>query len=129
MYKYQKYMHYFDKWMNNREHDLWIPDYFSKKGSPSIAIYGCGMLGRHLIWELEKMKYPISWIMDKGDSSSTVCSKTIGINEVANAPKVDLIIVTAMADYEEIEKFLCDYDIGRPIGLDELINIINGGVK
>lgn len=129
MYKYKRYMHYFDKWMENREHGHWIADYFTQKGAPSIAIYGCGMLGRHLIWELEKMKYPISWIMDKGDSSFTVRSKIIGINEVADAPKVDLIIVTAMADYEEIEKFLCNHDIGRPIGLDELINIISSGVK
>ena len=128
MYKYKCYMHYFDKWMENREHGHWIADYFTQNGAPSIAIYGCGMLGRHLIWELEKMKYPISWIMDKGDSSSVMSRKTIGVNEVANAPKVDLIIVTAMADYEEIEKFFCDYDIGRPFGLDELINIINSGV-
>lgn len=128
MYKYQNYMHYFDKWMENREHDLWIPDYLEKQGEPSVAVYGCGMLGKHVIWELSQKQYPISWVMDKAGSNSKNYT-TVEIKDIRDVEKVDLIIVTAMADYEEIEMLLCSYNIGRPIGLDELINVIHGGVK
>ena len=129
MYKYNQYMHYFDRWMTNREHNLWIADYLRNHDAPSVAVYGCGMLGRHLIWELNEKNYPIAWIMDKSGNSIAGVNKTVGLGDIDKVDKVGLIIVTAMADYEEIEMLLCSYGAGRPIGLDELINTIHGGVN
>ena len=127
MYKYQKYMHYFNKWMENREHGLWIADYLKKQGSPSVSVYGCGILGRHLIWELNNKNYPVMWIMDKSDSHEQY--EVNGLKDINTVKKVNLVIVTAMADYEDVEMFICAHDVGRPISLEELINIIHGGVK
>ena len=115
--------------MKNREKNLWIADYLRKHGEPSIGVYGCGTLGKHLIWELEKKDYPITWIMDKEKNENLEENILLGLKEINIAQKVDIIIVTAVADFEEVEMLLCAYDLGKPLGLDELIGLIDGGVK
>lgn len=69
----------------------------------SVAIYGMGVVGRHLAVELEKQGCSISYIIDKR-SSSKYNYKFYSPNDTL--PAVDAVIVTPIAEFDSIYDFL-----------------------
>lgn len=122
---YQKNMRCLDRWMSNRENGKWIADYLNTFHIHKIAIYGYGILGRHLVRELQEKKYPISWVMDKSSLGNEKYSEIIRPEELENCKeKADITIITSLSAVEEVEKLLLGHVSGKVIAIDELIDSI-----
>ena len=122
---YEELFRYFDKWMKNRENNYTIDKYLNKMNITRIAIYGYGVLGKHLYFELKQSNISIEWIMDKNVklSDENIVVKTP--NEIGTMPKVDLIIIASGSSSEEIEKFLMLNGFENIVSLYEVIESIS----
>jgi len=99
------------KWMENLESGLHIADYLSEKKISVVAIYGYGMLGKHLLRQLENSTVTVAYLIDRyyniGNSGLKV------MNPEDDLEEVDAVIITPIWDYEVIAK-----RVGRKIKAD-----------
>jgi hypothetical protein len=64
--KHELYLNDLDKWMENREKGRRICDWLIKNNYMKVAIYGYGIMGRHLITELiSDGKVSVEYVIDK----------------------------------------------------------------
>lgn len=94
----------FDMWMGLREKNISIVDYLERYHVKNVAVYGYGMLAKHLIPELEETNIAVEYIIDKGNQ---VSSKKYNIKNLEDDwQPVDAIIVTIVDEFESIYKIL-----------------------
>ena len=125
MYNKQKDILYcLDKWMELREQGITLTQYCKERDAVRIGVYGYGKLGRHLVWELENENFFVSWIMDQRYNCIRLENQQIKIlspSEMLNVEEVDMIIVTALEDYYDIEAELCRYTDVEVISIKEIL--------
>ncbi len=121
--KYKSYCRTLDKWLSVKEKNKKISDCLLKKGLERIGIYGIGMIGRHLLAELEESGvYVVCGI----DRNYMAIKNDFGINVISpddEIPLVDAIVVTTPYIYDDIydafrKKIECDI-ISIDLLLDE----------
>lgn len=103
-----------------KEQHLHLAHYLKKYHYNEIAVYGLGILGKHLITELIDDEVMVKYVIDKreGLSYSGIPICKIG----SELEPVDVIIVTALQEYDEIWNNIRTYGISFPIlSLAELI--------
>lgn len=122
--KYRKYMRCLNRWMSNRENGKWVADYLFANQIHWIGIYGYGMLGKHLVHELQTKSFPIKWVMDRsslGDENYHDIQKPDNLCKLGD---VDMVIITSLADVENVEAFLLQSVTGNIISIEELVDSI-----
>ncbi len=122
--KWQTILLCMDRWMSLREQKVTIMSYFKNRGLNSIGVYGYGRLGRHLVWELENEGYHIPWIMDQRYSVINIDNKEcllLSPDDMSHLGEAELIIVTALEDYYDIEVKLCRAASVEVISLEQII--------
>ena len=77
-----------------------IEEYFLNQGYTHIAIYGMGDVGKILLNELDGGNIQIAYVVDKSEVSLGDRVRLIKPNQ--SFDKVDLIVVTAIGDFENI---------------------------
>lgn len=97
---YRKNMYCLDKWMNIKEKNIHLSEYLIDNDVYSVAIYGYGILGKHLVTELEESKVDIKYIIDRNAGTNNLKYKIIPPQEDIN--DVDAVIITALGDFENI---------------------------
>ena len=101
--KFELYMNTLDLWLQLLENDISIADYLRKKGLLHIGVYGVGILGRHLLRELNKNEeVQVEFIVDKQKDKLQLDIPVYSPDE--DLPQSDVIIVTAFYYFEEIAK-------------------------
>lgn len=102
--KFQKFYKCLNKWMDNLEEGKYLCDYLSEKKIETVAIYGCGALGKHVLKELSGSNITVKYMIDQhyniGRSSLKV------VNPEEHLEEVDAVIVTPIMEYENIENKL-----------------------
>lgn len=102
--KYQKFYGCLNKWMENLEKGKYIYDYLSKKEIKTVAIYGYGALGKHVLKELEDSKVKVKYLIDQHYNIGKNSLKVVSPEE--DLEDVDAIVVTPIMEYENIESKL-----------------------
>lgn len=117
--KFQEYYQLMDQWMMNQEQGLTTANYFEKNGYKTIAIYGMGILGKHLYMELVKSNINVLYAIDqKGDSEFP----NLHIHKLEdNLDEVDAVIITVTVSYGEIASKLEKKLNCSMISLEEVI--------
>lgn len=117
--KYQKFYKCLNKWMKNWENQKFIFDYLLNKGIGTVAIYGYGVLGKHILKELTGSKVTVKYLIDRhyniGRSSLNVVSPEEELEEV------DAIIVTPIMEFEKIENELRNKTKADILSLEAII--------
>ncbi len=109
MDRYYKIAKCMDIWMSLREHGENINQYFKLRNIQKIGIYGYGLLGKHLVWEIENSNNTahVEWILDKrADAISIAKYAVYKPEQIQVISKPDIIVVSAINDFEEIEAML-----------------------
>lgn len=119
--RYKKIAHCFDLWMTEREHNNYIGRYLEIKNVKRLGIYGYGMLGRHLLHELRQSPIEIAWITDKRGDNISCGFPVFTPDKMENLSVADIIIVTAISDFPEIEKMFCEKGEYPVVSLLEII--------
>lgn len=102
--KYESLFQLMCRWTKNIQEEQNIAEWFEKCDYRHIAIYGMGVVGRCMMRELEGSKIVIDYVIDlkeKCDMGSLTVYKPTDI-----LPEVDCIIVTPIANFDEIEDVL-----------------------
>lgn len=100
--RYRGYWTLYDKWLSKLESNHRIEDYFLKMGYKKIAIYGIGMIGKHLINEIDEDL--ILYGIDQKGNELKMNFPIYYPNE--KLPEVDVVVVTIVSDFYHILKNL-----------------------
>ena len=117
--RYQMWFNLMEQWLTLHEGGKTIPQILKERGISTIALYGLGKIGKHVVWELKDSDITILYAIDR------IVSGLYDEIPVRKAdeylPVVDAIIVTAVYDFEEIEKLLRDKVQYTVISLEEIL--------
>ncbi|NBH36273.1 hypothetical protein D3Z58_22790 [Clostridiaceae bacterium] len=109
MYEFYKIL---NKWLTLKQEGKSLKDYFLKNGYKSVAIYGMKELGERLYDELKDTEIEVKYMIDK--NADNLYSEVTIVTPDGELEEVDVIVVTAVHYYEEIENMLknkIDYPI------------------
>lgn len=109
----------FDQWLHVRQEGKTLVEYFEKQGYKTVAIYGMKELGERLYDELQGSGITVKYIIDKNADSIYADVDVITPDE--ELEQVDVIVVTAIYYFDEIEEMLSekvDYPI---VSLEDIL--------
>lgn len=96
-----------DSWMTAREQYDFVVNKMISRNYHTIAIYGMGSLGKHLLWEIEQYnsKHPEQMILVKYgiDQGGKTCGYSFPVYRLTDIlSDVDAVIVTVTYEFEHI---------------------------
>ena len=102
--RYRGYWQIMDQWLRLLETGKSIADWLRENGYKNFAVYGYGMLGKHLMHQIEQENMKPDYIIDQNreKNSGDVPMKTLE----DKLPPTDLIIVTVQYDFFSIREKL-----------------------
>lgn len=105
--KYEKFKMYYEllnQWLMLKQKGILLEEYFLKKGYGTIAIYGMGEIGNRLYDELINTNIVIKYGIDKSNSNPYNSLEIKNID--SELEPVDIVVVSAVYDYYDIEELL-----------------------
>lgn len=96
----------FDQWLRVRQQGKTLVEYFEKQGYQTVAIYGMKELGEHLYDELQGTGITVEYIIDK--NAEIISADVDVVTPDEELKPVDVIVVTAIYYFDEIEEMLSD---------------------
>lgn len=117
--KFREYFELMDQWMMNREIGMSTANYCKKNGYKTVAIYGMGILGKHLYHELERDGIIVKYGIDRNGKSPFDELKLYRPEE--ELEQVDAVIITVTVSYGSIAKMLEEKMNCSMISLEEVI--------
>lgn len=103
--KFKDYYNMLNQWIINLHENKTVKKYFIENGYKEIAIYGMGEMGNRLYEELIDCDgIEIKYAIDK--NAGATFSKIDVFDLDDNLPEVDLIVVSAIFEFDEIKKEL-----------------------
>lgn len=96
----------FDQWLRIRQEGKTLVEYFKKNNYKTVAIYGMKELGERLYDELENTNIEVRYIIDKNADMIYADVDVVTPDDVLEP--VDVIVVTAIYYFDEIEENLSD---------------------
>ncbi len=115
--KFKGYYNILNQWLIIRNQGKSIEDYFKENNYMTVAIYGMGGIGQRVYEELEKTDVDVKYVIDKSLINSRL--KVFDIND--ELPYVDVIIVTPIFAFDDIEKELSKKVSYPIVSIEELI--------
>lgn len=110
----------FDKWLRLKEQNKTILPYFEDKGYKAIAIYGIGMVGKHLLVELENMNIKVGYGIDRQGKQLNYPFPVYRMCE--KLPQTDVVVVTVTYDFDKIYRALRKKYEGPIVSLEEILD-------
>ena len=112
-------MNVLNQWLLLKNEGKSLADYFVNNSYKNIAVYGMGELGNRLIEELKSSDINVRYGIDKNVQS--VYSEIEVIDLESKIENVDVIVVTAVFAFEEIENELSKRTDIPIVSLEEVI--------
>ena len=112
------------KLLNFVQNNCKFSEYLNRMNYSSLAIYGVGILGKSLIYQLESENIKIDYVVDR--IAGNIGGKYSVFRPEEDLPEVDLMIITAYGG-EEIKQKLQDKNnnrIKKILSLDEILDKI-----
>lgn len=125
--RYRSYWKILNDWLTLKERNGRLDSYLLRKKYSQIALYGIGMVGLHLIKELEGSSVTIKYGIDQRGNNIHQAFPVYKKEE--KLPEVDAIIVSVTYEYGEIYEYLKNRMKCPIISLEEVVEeslIING---
>lgn len=96
----------FNQWLEKKQHNICLAEYFHKYEYKTIAIYGMGIVGQRLADELKNSGVEIKYVIDKNANYVHTDLKVYRPEDVL--PEVDAVIVTPITYFKSIKAQLQD---------------------
>lgn len=121
--KYFSYFNLLEQWLECSQKGYKLSDYFYCHNLSSAVIYGMGKMGKRLKYELEKDGIAICYVIDEGEN--VFYEEADHCNLRDKLPFVDLVIVTPIAEFDEIkDRILNNNQELKVISLKELVSTV-----
>ena len=116
--KFKRYYNMLNQWLILSQQNKPLSQYFIDSGYRSIAIYGMGEMGQRLYDELKDSEIEMKYVIDREENIYT----PIEIHDPESViDGVDVVVVTAVFDYERIIEKLADKASCPIISLEDVI--------
>lgn len=102
--KYRGYYEILNRWLILKQEGKSLEKYFLDNDYKSIAIYGMGELGNRLYDELKSSNVEVKYAMDANYSGKYSELEIKALED--DLPQVDIIVVTAIFAFDDIENNL-----------------------
>lgn len=119
-HKDKKYLKLFDNWLILIERGDCIERFLKEKNIKSIAIYGYGNIGRHLMIQLSDSDIQIKYVIDK-NRDGILTNDIPCYLPTQDMPGVDAIVVTPICEYLEIKNSLEKFTQASIISIEDII--------
>ena len=96
----------FDQWLRLRQEGKTLVEYFKQNDYKTMAIYGMKELGERLYDELEGSGVTVKYVIDK--NADAICAEVDVVTPDQKLEDVDVIVVTAIYYFDEIEEMLSE---------------------
>ncbi len=116
--RYESYWRIMDKWLLLKEQKKSLSNILEEKGCYKVALYGVGMLGKHLICDLSGSNVKIVCAIDKNSVEGQFDFPIIDLN--GQIPVADAVIVTPVYEFEKIRIQLNEKGIKHVISIESL---------
>ena len=105
------------RWMNNWRQGKNLGDYFKQYPYGKVAIYGAGDIGKLLYEEMKGSDCEVAYFIDKCAEGQTEEQgiRVILPDEIGQNQGIDAIIISSLADYEEIARDILERGILLPL--------------
>lgn len=115
-----------DLWLKNYREGKKIEHFFYDNEYESIAIYGMGRLGVHVLFELIDSSIKVDYGIDQNDQLLIDEIEIIKPENINKMKKTDAIIITPIQYFNEIEKCLIDYGYeGDIISIAQIVDYVS----
>ena len=109
----------FDQWLRIRQEGKTLAEYFQKNGYKTVAVYGMKELGERLCDELKSTDITVRYAIDK-NADQLYADVDIVTPDEELAP-VDVIVVTAITFFDEIEEMMSEKVDCPIISLEDIL--------
>lgn len=120
--KFQSFFRVMDQWMKCMEDEKEISSFFLENNYHKAAIYGMGMLGKHLFRQI-KQKISVTYFIDRAATLKDFEIPIYNLDE--EFPDVDVIVVTIVNEFEDITSKLQGKTRAKIISLTDVVKGIN----
>lgn len=97
--KFRSYYELLNEWLKKQHEKTTLIPYFTEHEYKTIAIYGMGEIGKRLYEELKDSDIKVLYAIDQYDSYDEILDIKLIDDDL---PEVDAVIVTPVADFDEI---------------------------
>ncbi len=119
MNKYNEMSYLANRWVYNLQHSKFIDSILKEKNIQTVAVYGLGFIGRNLYFELADRGIDVKYIIDQNKSRQIKGVRTYSLDD--RLESVDLIIVTVLNGFDEIEMALKKKVSAKIVSIEEYI--------
>ena len=95
----------FDQWLQIRQAGKSLAEYFVKNNYKTVAVYGMKELGERLCDELKGSEITVCYAIDK--NADQIYADVDVVTPDDDLMPVDVIVVTAIYYFDEIEEMMC----------------------
>lgn len=117
----EKFKTYFDvtnEWIRLKNAGRSLAEYFESNGWNRIAIYGVGELGTRLLEELRGSRIEVVYAIDQKNNKYS----EIDVFEISDElPEVDVVVVTPIFAYEEVEEKLMEVTDCPLVSIEDVV--------
>lgn len=98
--KFETYLNFMDKWMCLRESGVSLKQILHQRNINTVLIYGYGIIGKHLLWELSDM------VVGVIDQKNVLVAGMDTYTPKMSMPNADAVVVASFYFWDEIKKAL-----------------------
>ena len=120
--RYRGYWKILDKLLLCKERKIFLANFLISSGYKKIAIYGLGLVGRHVIAEIKSNGVNIDFGIDQNEINLEFGFPVYTLED--KLPDVEMIIVSVIYDYQNILEVLERKTNAKIISIDELLDQI-----
>lgn len=117
--KFKAYYNMLNQWLLLKQEGKTLEEYFVNNGYKNIAIYGMGEMGNRLYDELKNSNINVKYAVDENPAGTYSDIEIFDKEE--EYPDADVIIVTAIFAFDDIEKELQKKIKFPVISLDDVV--------
>ncbi len=110
------------RWLEWKLQNISLEHFFIKNGYKNIAIYGMGYLGVLLWQELRGKEVAVEYFLERQGKPDYMGVAVYGIEDMR--PKVDVIVVTVVHQYDLIRNELLNNDMDEEVALISLEDVL-----
>ena len=113
-----------EQWVLAKQEGKDFSEYFRRHNYKTVAIYGMGIVGRRLAKELDVLDIKEIYGIDRNAKDLFSNIKILTLDD--NLPKVDIVVVTIVNEYDKIKKELVKKGQKSVVSLEDLLfDVIN----
>lgn len=109
----------FDQWLRIRQEGKTLVEYFERNDYKTVAIYGMKELGERLYDELQDSGITVRYVIDK--NADAIYADVDVITPDDELEQVDVIVVTALYYFDEIEEMLSEKVDYPVVSLEDIL--------